>query len=158
VGRHPHRRGRRPRALRRGGGDGAGTTLGCGSVLVVREGCPVDVAQELVDYFARENAQQCGVCINGTRAMADALGRIAAHASDPEDRVRLQRWSATLPSRGDCALIDAACRIVSTLFAHTDGVVESHLERACALCARGHEQAARTRFEVGLPRPSEGER
>lgn len=135
----------------------AGTTLGCGSILVLRAGCPVSVARELLQYFARENAQQCGVCINGTRAMADALSRIAAHEADPTDRAKLLRWSDTLPGRGDCMLLDAACGVVSSLVEHGDGVLDRHLDGPCSGCRNTCGHSPRTGFEVRLPEPCEGE-
>lgn len=135
----------------------AGTSLGCGAFLVLRSACPVGVAAELLDYFDRENAKQCGVCINGVSAMAQALTRVSTGEALETDLANLDRWSAGLPGRGDCALLDGAAKVVSSLLCHFRGALVEHLERACADCGRaaGH-RSPRTRFEVCVEIPDGG--
>ena len=56
-----------------------GSGLGCGAVIVLgADDCPVAAVADLLSYFERENAKQCGACIRGTAAMRDAVLALAA--------------------------------------------------------------------------------
>lgn len=128
-----------------------GAGLGCGSFLVLTTTCPIEAARELLAYFNRENSRQCGVCINGTAAMFQALERLCAGTVQDSDHPNLLRWSSSLPGRGACALLDGAARIVSTMFEHHESLVLEHLEAPCGDCRRPADANPRTRFAVGIP-------
>ncbi|GAA4987713.1 NADH-ubiquinone oxidoreductase-F iron-sulfur binding region domain-containing protein [Yinghuangia aomiensis] len=112
----------------------AGSGLGCAAFGVVRD-CPVDTAVRVAHYLAAESSRQCGVCLNGTRAMAEALGRVATGHAAPDDPANLARWSETLPGRGACALLDGAALLVRSLLGGFPGAVAAHLDHGCAVCA-----------------------
>lgn len=113
----------------------AGGSLGCGAIVPIRKpDCPVGVVASIMSYFARNNAGQCGSCVNGTRAMADALESLRNQSAGPEERERLRRWAAILPGRGACQLLDGAALSVTTLLREFPALVEEHLEARCSEC------------------------
>ncbi|MCW5253191.1 NADH-ubiquinone oxidoreductase-F iron-sulfur binding region domain-containing protein [Streptomyces sp. SHP 1-2] len=110
----------------------AGSGLGCAAFTVVRAGeCPLELGTAVARYFAAESSRQCGVCLNGTKAMAAALDRIGTGAHDEEDPDRLARWAATLPGRGACALLDGAALLVRSLLTHFADEIHHHQRRVC---------------------------
>jgi NADH:ubiquinone oxidoreductase subunit F (NADH-binding) len=113
-----------------------GSGLGCGAVAVIGpQDCPVAAAADVMAYFDRENAEQCGPCIRGTAAMAQALAELAAGSATDDRLRRLRGWSASLRGRGACATLDGACNLVSSLFREFPNLVEDHQARPCPLCA-----------------------
>jgi NADH:ubiquinone oxidoreductase subunit F (NADH-binding) len=87
----------------------AGTALGCGVVAFLgREVCGVQATARIVDWMAGQSAAQCGPCVFGLRAIADAAGRIAAGHPDGDDLVRIERWTEQLAGRGACRHPDGA--------------------------------------------------
>lgn len=114
-----------------------GGGLGCAAFTVLgARDCPVATAAAVLRYFAGASSGQCGACIRGTGAMADAaerLGRGEAQTSDVED---LRRWSASLRGRGACALLDGATIAAATLLDHFADAVGRHLATTCETCHR----------------------
>lgn len=125
-----------------------GSGLGCGAVSVLTDECPVAVAASVLEYFDRENADQCGSCFNGTAAMAAVAAALRDGAAGDEDLARLKRWSVMLRGRGACATLDAACNIAASLLAMFPDDVARLLE------ADRHERAENT---FGAHRPFEVE-
>lgn len=107
----------------------------------------MSVAASVLNYFDRENAGQCGSCINGTAAMAAVTEALRDGTAADEDLARLQRWSVVLRGRGACATLDAATNIAASLLAKFPQEVAAHLRGRCTQCAAGVFGAAR-RFEV----------
>ncbi|MEV6598763.1 NADH-ubiquinone oxidoreductase-F iron-sulfur binding region domain-containing protein [Actinoplanes sp. NPDC051346] len=134
----------------------AGGALGCGAIwLLGPEDCPVTVAADAVGYLAAESARQCGICVSGTRGLADALTALATGA-DPgagaERLANLARWSAGLPGRGACGLLDAAARVAGSLLRLHGALAEQHTERPCPACL-AHPPAAGARLLVPPTEP-----
>ncbi|TMC02357.1 MAG: proton-conducting membrane transporter [Chloroflexi bacterium] len=93
-----------PAALRAAGG-----SLGCGVVSVLpASASPVEETARIMRTLAAESAAQCGPCFFGLRALADACGRLAARRPEPDDLLRLGRWSAEVRGRGACRHPDGA--------------------------------------------------
>ncbi|WP_051267572.1 NADH-ubiquinone oxidoreductase-F iron-sulfur binding region domain-containing protein [Nakamurella lactea] len=119
-----------PSALR-----AAGSGLGCGAVaLLGPTDCPVVLTAQLMAYFARENAGQCGSCFNGTAAMSAVLSALAAGEADASNLDRLAYWSGFLTGRGACGTLDAATNIARTLLAEHPKAVQQHLSGHCDGC------------------------
>ena len=59
-------------------------------------------------YLAGESAHQCGPCIFGLHALADAARRLTGEAPDEADLQRLRRWSREVRGRGACHHPDGA--------------------------------------------------
>lgn len=130
----------------------AGSGLGCGAVVVLGErDCPVGAAADVMAYFSRENAKQCGACMRGTEAMRDVLFELVEGCAGEERLERLRAWSATLPGRGACGTLDAAAGLAASLLREFPAEVEAHRTAACADCAAldTSSLAASTRFILG---------
>lgn len=113
--------------------EGAG--LGCGAVTVLGpEDCPVHVAAEVMAYFDRGNAGQCGSCFNGTAAMSAILSALRTRAASSEDVDRLRRWSVTLKGRGACGTLDGAANLAASLLREFPDTVRAHLDGPCPRC------------------------
>lgn len=131
----------------------AGTAMGCGAFHVMSEaGCPVEVVTDGVAYLSRQSARQCGSCFKGTDAMAATLRRLARGEAAPADLEPVRRWTTQLVGRGNCALLDAACGLVGSLFAHWQDAVDAHLDGpACPACAARADDFTQTRLAVAVP-------
>jgi len=99
-----------PVALRR-----AGASLGAGIVAFLDPGeCGVRVTARTLDYSAGQSAAQCGPCVFGLRAIADAAARIADLGSHQEDLVRISAWSRLIAGRGACHHPDGAAGLLQS--------------------------------------------
>jgi NADH:ubiquinone oxidoreductase subunit F (NADH-binding) len=116
----------------------AGSGLGCGAVAVVSTAnCPVAVAAAVMEYFARENAGQCGSCFNGTAAMSAVLDGLLDGRAQRDDIERLRRWSTFLRGRGACGTLDGATNIAASLLREFPELVGTHLAGQCPSCGAG---------------------
>ena len=113
-----------------------GATVGAGVVLVLGERrCGLRESAGIASYLADQSAGQCGPCVFGLPAVADALSRLA----DPERRPggdwrlidEVVRLTTLVRGRGACKHPDGTARFaMSTLnaFAHD---IELHLGGTC---------------------------
>jgi NADH:ubiquinone oxidoreductase subunit F (NADH-binding) len=100
------------------------------------EGCAVAETSRIADYFAAESAGQCGPCVNGLGAIADAVQQVATGTADRDATRRLARWSTQLRRRGACAHPDGAARFVaSSLRVFADEFQDHARHGACERCA-----------------------
>lgn len=112
-----------------------GSGLGCGAVAVLGpDDCPVAAAADVMAYFDRENARQCGPCIRGTAAMAGALRELAEGTATDARLEKLQGWSASLRGRGACGTLDGACNVAGTLLREFPDLVAAHRAAPCPRC------------------------
>lgn len=115
----------------------AGSGLGCGAFVVLGDrDCPVAVAAAVLDYFARENAGQCGSCFNGTAAMAAVLDALRGHRAREADIERLRGWASGLRGRGACGTLDGATNVAGSLLAEFPDAVRDHLDADCDRCGQ----------------------
>lgn len=94
----------------RGSGLGAACLTGLGPDTDV-----VAIAAELASWFQQESAGQCGVCINGTKAVSLALAKAAAGTAAQDDRDNLLRWGSSLSNRGACAFINGSATLARSV-------------------------------------------
>lgn len=128
-----------------------GSGLGCGAVVVLgSEDCPVAATADVMDYFARENAKQCGACIRGTAAMRDVVLALALGEADEARTEKLRGWSLSLRERGACALLDGAAGLAGSLFREFPHAVEDHLKGPCPHCAELAAGARKERSRYAL--------
>jgi len=93
-----------PLALR-----GAGSAFGAGVVAFLgHDQCGVRATARIMDYMAGQSAAQCGPCVFGLRAIADATARLANGTAAGDDLPRIERWSQQLAGRGACRHPDGA--------------------------------------------------
>jgi NADH:ubiquinone oxidoreductase subunit F (NADH-binding) len=125
-----------PAALR-----AAGLTFGCGVVSVLGpDGCGVSQTSAILDYLAEQSAAQCGPCVFGLRAIADATARLASRSAASDDLVRIERWAGQLAGRGACRHPDGAAGLLqSALEAFGDEWNRHARSRTCS----GGEPSAR---------------
>lgn len=129
-----------------------GSGLGCGAVTVLGpRDCPVRVAAEVMAYFDRSNADQCGSCFNGTAAMSAVLSALVAQAATGEDLERLRRWSVVLTGRGACATLDGATQLAGSLLREFPDTVQGHLDGACAECTGNDRVGQSAPFAAQVP-------
>ena len=127
----------------------AGSGLGCGAIVVVGENdCPVSATADVLAYFARENAGQCGACIRGTSAMSKVADALSQGQADFASVEKLRAWSVSLIGRGACNLLDGAAYVAASLFREFPGEVDAHLAGHCDACARHAPGAATSRFVI----------
>jgi NADH:ubiquinone oxidoreductase subunit F (NADH-binding) len=86
-----------------------------------------------MDYMAGQSAAQCGPCVFGLRAIADAMARIATTVSQADDLVRIERWSRQLAGRGACRHPDGAVGLLqSALQVFGDEFLAHQQSRTCS--------------------------
>lgn len=130
-----------------------GTGLGCGAIWLIdeRHECPVAIAADLMAYFERHNARQCGPCIRGTSAMAAVLERLSRGTVTEQDIDKLTGWSTSLRGRGACAYLDGAANLAASVFREFGAEVTAHQSRPCDICAE-RVKAGFDRFALSLER------
>ena len=93
----------------------AGLTLGCGIVAVLPgDRCGVVETARILSHLADESARQCGPCVFGLRAIAQAVERVATLTAEPGDLERIARWGNQLRGRGACGHPDGAAGLLQT--------------------------------------------
>jgi NADH:ubiquinone oxidoreductase subunit F (NADH-binding) len=112
----------------------AGTALGAGVVAVLPgDRCGLRETARVAAYLAAHNAGQCGPCLNGLPAIAQALGALASGGWDDRLWPALERWMAVVPGRGACRHPDGAVRFVaSALSVFADDIAEHRRGHPCA--------------------------
>jgi NADH:ubiquinone oxidoreductase subunit F (NADH-binding) len=126
-----------------------GSGLGCGAVIVLGPAdCPVGSAAQVMAYFDRNNASQCGSCFNGTAAMSGVTTALASGLAGPADVQRLESWAAFLPGRGACATLDGAANVARSLLREFPAEVEAHVRDRCGQCAEVDFSARTPPFAV----------
>ncbi len=121
----------------------AGATLGCGVLAVLDEDrCGVVETARIVAYLADESARQCGPCVFGLRAIAEAVQRVSAGIAHPHDLARARRWAAQLGGRGACHHPDgAAAVLLSAIDVFGDEFVSHGEGRGCSIVRRAARAA-----------------
>ena len=86
-----------------------GLSFGAGVISVIpATTCGVIQTADVMAFMAGESAGQCGPCVYGMRALADATRRVANRVAAADDLDRIARWGAQLAGRGGCAHPDGA--------------------------------------------------
>jgi NADH:ubiquinone oxidoreductase subunit F (NADH-binding) len=118
-----------PDALRQ-----AGAGFGCGVISFLDQTtCGVRAAAHVMDYMAGQSAAQCGPCVFGLRAIADATSRLASGAAQADDLTRLDRWARQIRGRGACRHPDGAVNhLASAMRVFGDEFRRHQTGRGCA--------------------------
>jgi NADH:ubiquinone oxidoreductase subunit F (NADH-binding) len=121
----------------------AGASFGAGIFLVLpAAGCGLAETARVVRYLAGQGAGQCGPCLNGLPAIADALEQVAfgAESGGRGAHGRALRWLRDLfglvEGRGACHLPDGVARLAASALRVFADDVRSHEGGPC-LPARG---------------------
>lgn len=112
----------------------AGATLGVGLLAVLPAGrCGLVETAPVVGWLAAENAGQCGPCVNGLPALAEAFAHLAAGGAGgagpawPGSVGRLHRWAAMVTGRGLCHHPDGVAQLIRSALQTFEPEVGAHL-------------------------------
>jgi NADH:ubiquinone oxidoreductase subunit F (NADH-binding) len=136
-----------PMALR-----AAGSAFGCGVVAFLgQDRCGVRATSRILRWMAGQSAAQCGPCVFGLRAIADATTRLANGAPEGDELERLRRWAGQIAGRGACRHPDGAVGQLLSSLRVFDGEWELHQRRGA--CSRERvERSASADRPSGLDR------
>jgi NADH:ubiquinone oxidoreductase subunit F (NADH-binding) len=111
-----------------------GASLGARSVAALpRTRCGVAETARIAAYLAGESAGQCGPCVFGLEAIAQALGSIASCDRDAADALRrLRRLTPQVTGRGACAHPNGATRLVESALSVFADEIRHHVAGACS--------------------------
>jgi NADH:ubiquinone oxidoreductase subunit F (NADH-binding) len=109
-----------------------GCSLGSGVLVALGESsCGLHESARVIDYLAGQSAGQCGPCMYGLRAIADAFAAVADGVVHYRERDSLLRWTAEVRGRGACHHPDGAARFVESALGVFGGQIESHRQYRC---------------------------
>ena len=108
-----------------------GASLGCGVVAVLPGGvCPLVEVARVSRWLANQNAGQCGPCVNGLPALADAVDGIVSGWRPGRDQAA--RLMGLVKGRGACKHPDGMARFVdSSLRVFAEHVAQHQRHGAC---------------------------
>jgi NADH:ubiquinone oxidoreductase subunit F (NADH-binding) len=121
----------------------AGSAFGCGVIAFLdAAACGVRATARILDFMAGQSAAQCGPCVFGLRAIADATARLAGGSAAPDDLARLTRWSTQLTGRGACRHPDGAVGLLQSALRVFADEFEGHQRtRSCPIRGAGRRAA-----------------
>jgi NADH:ubiquinone oxidoreductase subunit F (NADH-binding) len=109
-----------------------GATPGAGVVAALpTRACGLVETARVVTYLAAQSARQCGPCLNGLPAMAEALGRLAGRDRSPELPERMRQLASLVERRGACHHPDGTVRFVRSAMTVFAGEIDAHLGGTC---------------------------
>jgi len=114
-----------------------GAGIGCGVLVALPASvCGLAETARIARWLSGETAGQCGVCVNGLPAIADALGVLVQgdHGRRGEDL--LHRWLGMVKGRGACKHPDGAVRLVESGMRTFAGEILRHRRRGPCLESR----------------------
>lgn len=126
---------------------GVEASLGARTIAILpRDACGVAESARIVRYLAGESAGQCGPCLFGLPALAQALETIAERADGaPEALARLSRLQAQIAGRGACGHPDGALQLVDSALRVFASEIDLHCQGRCS--APGAEPLLPTRAD-----------
>jgi NADH:ubiquinone oxidoreductase subunit F (NADH-binding) len=111
----------------------AGASPGARAVILPgSESCGLVETARVLRYLAGESAGQCGPCVFGLRAIADAATLLAERAAGPGVIERLQGLADVIEGRGACAHPDGAARLLRSALTVFAEEVDLHLRGRCS--------------------------
>jgi NADH:ubiquinone oxidoreductase subunit F (NADH-binding) len=113
-----------------------GLAFGCGVVRFLdAESCGVEATARIMAYLASQSARQCGPCVFGLAAIAEAIRRLATRSPQDDDLERIVRWSGQLTGRGACRHPDGAVGLLQSALAIFAEDFAAHQRRRCLTVA-----------------------
>lgn len=126
-----------------------GGSVGAGTIVVLpRSACGLVETARVARYLASESAGQCGPCVFGLRALADASVAFARGSGAIEALRDMRELPSEVEGRGACAHPDGAARLVRSALAAFPREVQLHLQGRCS--------ATRGDLVLPVPRGSDG--
>jgi NADH:ubiquinone oxidoreductase subunit F (NADH-binding) len=94
--------------------------------------CGLHESARVIDWLAMESAGQCGPCVYGLRAVADAVQGLADGVAHRNEHQRVLRWIAEIRGRGACHHPDGAVRFVESALNVFSHEIATHAKSRCA--------------------------
>jgi len=118
-----------------------GASLGAGVVLLLSEqACPVAETARVARWMSEQSARQCGPCLHGLDAMAQAVEEIAGGTPNTRATQRVERLASLIARRGACGHPDGAVNLIlSSLEAFPEEFADHAQHGPCEGCARQPE-------------------
>jgi NADH:ubiquinone oxidoreductase subunit F (NADH-binding) len=92
-----------------------GASMGAGILVVLGESsCGLAETARVVRYLADETAGQCGPCMFGLPALADAMAELGYHGGRGDARERISRLIPLIEGRGACRHPDGATQLAAS--------------------------------------------
>ncbi|GAA2058738.1 hypothetical protein GCM10009722_17820 [Williamsia deligens] len=108
-----------------------GAAPGAGIVHSLSPGtCGLEATAEIVDHLAGQSAGQCGPCMFGLPALAQAFRALSA-GGGPESADRVARLASTVDGRGACAHPDGTARLVRSALRVFADDIAAHARGRC---------------------------
>jgi NADH:ubiquinone oxidoreductase subunit F (NADH-binding) len=127
-----------------------GCSLGSGVLIALGESsCGLHESARVIAYLAAQSAGQCGPCVYGLRAIADAVGALADGVAHDRELGRVLRWTSEVRGRGACHHPDGAARFVESALAVFAGEIEWHRRAQCTAKPAGLPVGARVSVGSG---------
>jgi len=118
-----------------------GLAFGCGVVSFSgRDVCGVAATAEIMTYMAGATAAQCGPCVFGLAALAQATQRLADGSATGDELERIGRWAGQVEGRGACHHPDGAVGLLRSALRVFGEDFAWHQSRRTCLAA--HAQVA----------------
>jgi NADH:ubiquinone oxidoreductase subunit F (NADH-binding) len=95
------------------------------------ESCGVEATSRIMTCLASQSARQCGPCVFGLAAIADATRRLALKTPQAGDLERVTRWSGQLAGRGACRHPDGAVGLLRSALTVFADDFAGHQRRRC---------------------------
>ncbi len=138
-----------------------GCSLGSGVLIALGESsCGLHESARVIDYLANQSAGQCGPCVHGLAAIADAVWAIADGVAHERERDRVLRWTAEVRGRGACHHPDGAVRFVESALSVFGADIDWHRRQRCGAKPAGLPLGGATLQPAsdGGPRPPRSSR
>jgi NADH:ubiquinone oxidoreductase subunit F (NADH-binding) len=119
-----------------------GAALGAGVVALLSEhACPVAEVARVTRWLADQSAGQCGPCVHGLGALADAFEQtLRGDARAADSAARVQQLCALVARRGACGHPDGTARFaLSAVEVFAEELAGHARHGACEACARAPE-------------------
>ena len=110
-----------------------GGSIGCGAVFALpADRCGLAETAHITRWLADQNAGQCGPCVNGLPAIADALDEVVRGSLNARmARERLDDLFVLVEGRGGCRHPDGVVRMVRSALHTFAADVERHIGGMC---------------------------
>jgi NADH:ubiquinone oxidoreductase subunit F (NADH-binding) len=122
-----------------------GAILGAGVVIALSsDACGIAETATILAYMAAESAGQCGPCVHGLPAIAQAMGQLARGNAHRDVIERLGAWTWQVTGRGACHHPDGAARLATSALATFASDIADH-RRGLPCLASGHPHPSMNR-------------
>jgi NADH:ubiquinone oxidoreductase subunit F (NADH-binding) len=109
-----------------------GCTLGAGVVIALGESaCGLHESARVINYLAGQSAGQCGPCVYGLAAVAEAFTALADGIAHKRERERLLSLCDEIRGRGACHHPDGAVRFVQSALSVFGDSIGAHRGSRC---------------------------